>query len=62
MFYTDNGNLILDAGLVRIPDPEGLAERLDRTDGVVEHGLFIGIAERAILATSRGIETIERHG
>ena len=62
VYKTDNGNVILDAELGRIPNPEDLAERLDRTTGVVEHGLFIGLAEQAILATSHGIETIERHG
>jgi ribose 5-phosphate isomerase A len=59
---TDGGNLILDAALGEIFDPEDLAERLDRTTGVIEHGLFIGIADLAILATSRGIEAIERRG
>jgi ribose 5-phosphate isomerase A len=56
---TDSGNLILDARLGRIPDPESLACRLDRLTGVVEHGLFLGIASLAILATRNGIEVIE---
>jgi ribose 5-phosphate isomerase A len=56
---TDGGNLILDARLDRIPEPEALADRLDRQTGVVEHGLFLGIASRAILATRDGIVVLE---
>lgn len=56
---TDGGNVVLDARLGRIPDPEGLAERLDRQTGVVEHGLFLGIASLAILATRDGIVVLE---
>ncbi len=55
---TDSGNPILDADLGRIPDPEGLADRLDRVTGVVEHGLFIGICSAAILATKDGIKVV----
>jgi ribose 5-phosphate isomerase A len=57
---TDQGNLVLDAALGRIPDPEALADRLDRITGVVEHGLFIGIADLAFLATPAGVETLRR--
>jgi ribose 5-phosphate isomerase A len=55
---TDSGNLVLDAALGRIPDPEDLAARLDAIPGLVEHGLFIGLASAAILATASGIEII----
>ncbi len=55
---TDSGNFVLDADLGRIPDPEGLADRLDRVPGVVEHGLFIGLCSAAILATSAGIKVL----
>jgi ribose 5-phosphate isomerase A len=57
---TDGGNVILDAHLGLIPDPARLAEALDHVTGLVEHGLFIGMAERAILATSAGIKIIDR--
>ena len=57
---TDSGNLILDAALGKIPDAEDLAERLDRLPGVVEHGLFIGMASAAILATAQGVKVIGR--
>jgi ribose 5-phosphate isomerase A len=54
-FVTDSGNRILDASFGRIPDPEALACRLERIPGVVEHGLFLGIADLAIIASERGV-------
>jgi ribose 5-phosphate isomerase A len=59
-FVTDGGHLILDARVQRIPDPVSLAQRLCAIPGVVEHGLFIGMASVAILAGSQGIRVIER--
>jgi ribose 5-phosphate isomerase A len=56
---TDNGNLICDASFGRIDDPQRLAAVLSDVPGVVEHGLFIGIASLAIIATRTGIETLE---
>lgn len=47
---TDGGHRILDARLGRIPDPEALSSALGAVPGVVEHGLFLGIADAAILA------------
>lgn len=52
---TDGGHFILDGGFGAIPDPEGLAERLQRVPGVVEHGLFLGLASAAILAGASGL-------
>ena len=60
VFVTDQGHLILDAGLGQIPDARSLALRLAEVPGVVEHGLFIGLARRAILAGREGIRVIER--
>ena len=57
-YLTDSGNLILDAALGRIPDPEDLACRLNAIPGLVEHGLFIDLADAAILATASGIQVI----
>ncbi|GJD47507.1 Ribose-5-phosphate isomerase A [Methylobacterium crusticola] len=48
---TDGGHLILDAHLGRIPDPDALAHALAAIPGVVEHGLFLGLATGAILAS-----------
>lgn len=57
-FRTDQGNVILDAHLGRIPDPERLGAALDGVAGVVEHGLFLGLARRVVLAGSDGIRVI----
>jgi ribose 5-phosphate isomerase A len=60
LFLTDNGNVIADCGFGRIPDPESLAAALSAVPGVVDHGLFIGIAALAIIAAPSGIETLQR--
>jgi ribose 5-phosphate isomerase A len=59
-FVTDGGHWILDGALQRIADPKGLAARLSAIPGVIEHGLFIGLATAAILAGSAGVRVIER--
>jgi ribose 5-phosphate isomerase A len=59
-FVTDGGHFILDAALERIPDPQSLGVRLTSITGVVEHGLFIGLAKAAILAGPDGIRVVER--
>jgi ribose 5-phosphate isomerase A len=51
---TDSGNYILDCQLQAIPDPESLASRLSQTTGVVEHGIFIGIATEAVIGRADG--------
>ncbi|WP_367196418.1 ribose-5-phosphate isomerase RpiA [Amorphus sp. 3PC139-8] len=50
VFVTDGGHVIVDAAFGRIPDPEVLADRLLHIPGVVEHGLFIGLATGALIA------------
>ena len=60
VFVTDGGHWIIDAHLGRIPDAPLLASLLNPIPGVVEHGLFIGLASTAVLATSQGIRVIER--
>jgi len=57
---TDGGHWLLDAALERIADPGRLATRLNAIPGVVEHGLFIGMANIAILAGSGGVRVVER--
>jgi ribose 5-phosphate isomerase A len=59
-FVTDSGHWILDAHLQRIADPAALAARLGAIPGVMEHGLFIGLAQTAILAGSDGVRLVER--
>jgi ribose 5-phosphate isomerase A len=59
-FVTDGGHWIIDATLGRIPDPLRLAQRLRSIPGVVEHGLFIGLAQAAIVAGAGGLRVIQR--
>ena len=59
-FVTDGGHWLVDAQLQRIADPRGLAARLSAIPGVMEHGLFIGLARAAILAGPSGIRIVER--
>ena len=57
-FITDNGGWIVDCHLGHIVEPEKLAEALIRIPGVVEQGLFTGIASVALVATDGGVETL----
>jgi ribose 5-phosphate isomerase A len=59
-FVTDGGHWIVDARLGRIPDAPRLAASLASIPGVVEHGLFIGLASMAILAGAQGIRVVQR--
>jgi ribose 5-phosphate isomerase A len=59
-FVTDGGHRIIDAALGRISDPDALAEALVAIPGVVEHGLFLGLADTAIVAGASGVRVIER--
>lgn len=59
-FVTDGGHRIIDAAIGRIADPEKLAQALAAIPGVVEHGLFLGLAGTAIVAGTSGIRVIER--
>ncbi len=55
---TDNGNLIYDAPCGAIPRPATLATALKQITGVVEHGLFLGLAERALIGADDGVTTL----
>ncbi len=59
-FVTDGGHWIIDAALGRIDDPKVLSAALSGIPGVMEHGLFIGLAQTAILAGPDGITVVER--
>lgn len=59
-FVTDGGHWILDARLRQISDAPRLAGLLAAIPGVVEHGLFIGLASIAVLAGPQGIRVVER--
>ncbi|MEL6299466.1 MAG: ribose-5-phosphate isomerase RpiA [Pseudomonadota bacterium] len=53
-FVTENGNLILDCKFQGIPQPEFLAELFQLVPGVVEHGMFLGLTEVALIAEADG--------
>ena len=55
IFETDQGNLILDANFGPIANPGALAEQMARRVGIVEHGLFVGLATDVIVAGATGI-------
>jgi ribose 5-phosphate isomerase A len=60
VFVTDGGHWLIDAQLQRITDPPALARRLSAIPGVMEHGLFIGLARTAILAGPAGLRIVEQ--
>ncbi|WP_455479868.1 ribose-5-phosphate isomerase RpiA [Bartonella sp. B23] len=53
-FKTDGGHFILDAYFGRILQPKSLSEALLAIPGVIEHGLFLGLASRAVVAMADG--------
>jgi ribose 5-phosphate isomerase A len=59
-FVTDGGHWIVDVALTRIADPGSLAARLDSIPGLVEHGLFVGLACAAVIAGAGGVRVVER--
>ena len=59
-FVTDGGHWIIDAELGRIDDPAALAHALASVPGVVEHGLFIGLADTAIIGGPTGVKVVEK--
>jgi ribose 5-phosphate isomerase A len=59
-FVTDNGNYILDCDFGFMERPESLASDLDRIVGVVEHGLFIGLATEVHVGGSSGVQVLRQ--
>ncbi|MCP4537356.1 MAG: ribose-5-phosphate isomerase RpiA [Chloroflexi bacterium] len=60
LFQTDQGNLILDCDFGPISEPVQLATQLNQRAGIVEHGLFLGLATDVIIASERGIRHLKR--
>ncbi|GIW08431.1 MAG: ribose-5-phosphate isomerase A [Dehalococcoidia bacterium] len=60
-FLTDNGNLILDCRFSAIDDPEALDVAIHRIAGVVEHGLFLGLADTVIVGKADGSTAVLSH-
>jgi ribose 5-phosphate isomerase A len=59
-YTTDQGNLILDCHFGPLAQPEALADRLAGRAGIVEHGLFLGLASEVIVAGPAGIRHLRR--
>lgn len=57
-YITDNSNYILDCEFERIQDPEQLELDINNIPGVVENGLFIGLADEIIVGSKQGIKTL----
>lgn len=57
-FITDGGHYILDCAFGAIDDPEQLQRQLDQTVGVVEHGLFLGMASRVVVGGVSGVQML----
>ncbi len=57
---TDNGNLVLDCAFGEIGDPAALARTLSATPGVVEHGIFVGLADEVHVGTESGVRVAKR--
>ncbi len=59
-FLTDNGNYILDCDFGLIEDPAALEKRIKLLPGVIESGLFIGVADALVIGLSDRVEIRER--
>lgn len=59
-FITDEGHHILDCHFGKIPDPPALARILEGMPGIVEHGLFIGLASIVLIATGDQIQEFRK--
>ena len=59
-YLTDENNYILDCRFGQIPDADGLARQLSDMPGVVEHGLFIGMASVVLVANGSEIVELRR--
>jgi ribose 5-phosphate isomerase A len=59
-FRTDGGHLIFDCAFGAIADAPALARALSEVPGVVDHGLFIGIATDLVIARADGVEVLQR--
>jgi ribose 5-phosphate isomerase A len=60
-YQTDQNNFILDANFGEMADPNGLAAKLNERAGIVEHGLFLGLASDVIVAAENGIRHLKRN-
>ena len=59
-FITDNQNYIIDCDFGKITDPEALEKEINNIPGVLDNGLFIGLADQVIVGSKQGMMTLER--
>jgi ribose 5-phosphate isomerase A len=59
-FVTDEGHHILDCNFGQISNPMSLAQELERMPGVVEHGLFIGMADVVLIGKGKDVLELQR--
>ncbi|WP_424355626.1 ribose-5-phosphate isomerase RpiA [Methanobacterium sp. MBAC-LM] len=57
---TDNGNFVLDVKFDNIEDPAYLEKELNYIPGVVENGIFTGVADEALVGSSEGIKSMKK--
>jgi len=62
VFVTDEQHHILDCHFGQIPDPPALARKLEAMPGIVEHGLFIGMANVVLIATGNEVRELRSGG
>lgn len=60
LLETDHGNLVLDCDFGPIAEPAWLAGRLEARAGIVEHGLFLGLAGEVVVGSADGIRHLKR--
>ncbi|MBU3902542.1 MAG: ribose-5-phosphate isomerase A, partial [Candidatus Thermoplasmatota archaeon] len=60
IFVTDNGNYILDCKFNKIEEPEKVEKKINNIPGVLENGLFIGLADVVIVASDKEVKVIEK--
>lgn len=57
---TDNGNFVIDVHFERIENPADLEKELNNIPGVVENGIFAGLVDQVMVATSKGIKILRK--
>ncbi len=59
-FVSDNGNYIVDCRFRRIDDPADMERRINNIPGVVDNGLFVGLAHKVLVASKDGVRTMDK--
>lgn len=59
-FLSDNGNYVIDCRFETAFDPATVGSAINNVPGVLEHGLFLGLASLVLIASEEGIVTLER--